>query len=108
MFTNEKIGIMTDDGHELQEGDILETPHQDWGIIRYEAPSFGLTVKNDGDERIFVSLYNKDWLKRCRFIGNVNEKPIFLKILLTHEAQMKVLKHKNIDWNELRNKYITI
>jgi hypothetical protein len=108
MFKNQKIGITTNDGKELQEGDVLETPNGDWGIIKYDAPSFGLTVVNHPDKTVQVSLYNKNWLESCKYIGNANDKPILVEILKTKDEQKRVLSLKNINYEELRSTYINM
>jgi hypothetical protein len=110
MFENQKIGITTKDGMELQEGDVLETPNGDWGIIRYDAPGFGLTGISELDlqKRIFIGHYAKEWLERCKYIGNANDKPVLVEILKTKDEQKRVLALKNIDYEELRKTYITL
>jgi len=110
MFTNQEIGITTNDGKGLREGDVLETPNGDWGIIRYDAPGFGLTVVSELDpqKRVFISHYTKEWLERCKYIGNANEKPMLVDILKTKDEQKKVLALKQIDYEELRTIYINI
>ena len=108
MFENQKIGVTASDGREIQEGDVLETPNGDWGIIRYNPPYFGLTITNHPDERIFISSYNKEWLERCKYIGNANDKPMLVDILKTKDEQKRVLALKNIDYEELRKTYITL
>lgn len=110
MFKNEKIGITTKDGKELQEGDVLETPNGDWGIVRYNPPYFGITCVSelDAEKRVFISCYDAEWLQRCKYIGNANEKPMLVDILKTKDEQKRVLSLKSIDYEELRRTYVNI
>lgn len=66
-------GLKDKNGKEIYEEDILRTQRGDWGVVKYKAPYFGLTVSETQ-----ISLYNKEWIEDCEIIGNIYQNPELL------------------------------
>jgi len=69
----QSTGLRDKTGKEIYEDDVVKTPNGDWGVIRYEAPFFGVTVSADS-----VSHYRRDWMESCEIIGNIHANPELL------------------------------
>ena len=64
----QSLGIENNNGVELFEGDIIQKPNGNWGVLVYKAPFFEVTVSETQS-----SLYRKDFIQDSIVIGNTFE-----------------------------------
>jgi len=68
LIVEQFTGLEDKNGKEIYEGDIIQTPRKDLGVIVYVAPFFEVTVSESQS-----SMYSREWFKDVEVIGNIHE-----------------------------------